>query len=86
MYQSVSIYRESVEREEGTSEGCIPPKHLVRILSFLVDVFIHIQDRRTGQIYVEVVLSRKKEGKFLEDPKAHRDETMGQVSKLGGFR
>ena len=26
------------------------------------------------------------EGKFLEDPNAHRDEMMGQVSRLGGFR
>ena len=25
------------------------------------------------------------EGKFLDDPNAHRDEMMGQVSKLGGF-
>ena len=56
----------------------------MRILLFLVDVFIHIRDR-TRHIYVEVVLPRKIEGNFLEDPEAHRDEVMGQVSKLGGF-
>ena len=26
------------------------------------------------------------EGKFLDDPGAHRDEMMGQVSKLGEFQ
>ena len=25
------------------------------------------------------------EGKFLDDPKVRHEETMGQISKLGGF-
>ena len=54
----------------------------MRILLFLFDMSIHFQGR-TKHIYVEAVLRRQTEGKFLEDPEAHGDETMGQVSKLG---
>ena len=39
----------------------------------------------TWHTFVEVVLHGQTEGKFLEDPEAHRDETIGHVSKLGGF-
>ena len=54
------------------------------MLLFLVDISIHLQDN-ARRVYVEVVLRGETEGKFLEDPGAHRDEIMGQVSKLGGF-
>ena len=56
----------------------------MRILLFLVDTSIHLQDS-AGHVYVEVVLHGKTEGRFLEDLDAHRKEMMGQVSKLGGF-
>ena len=36
-------------------------------------------------MYVEVVLRGKTEGEFLDDPTRSHEETMGQVSKLGGF-
>ena len=39
----------------------------------------------SGHIYVEVVLHGQTEGQFLEDVEAHRKQTMGGVSKLGGF-
>ena len=52
-------------------------------LSF-VDISIHLQ-HSTRRVYVEVVLHGETEGNFLEDPGAHRDEIMEQVSKLGGF-
>ena len=54
------------------------------MLLFLVDVSIHPKDS-ARHVYVEVVLHGETEGKFLEDAKAHRDEPMGQVSKLGAF-
>ena len=81
MHQNISIHRTSVEREGGTSEGRTP---FVCILLFILNISIHFQDS-TRHIYVEVVLRRKTEGNFLEDPEAHHDETMGQVSKLGRF-
>ena len=52
---------------------------------FSVDVPIHLHDS-ARHVYVESILCGETEGKFLEDPEAHRDELMGQVSKLGGFR
>ena len=55
----------------------------MRILLFLVGISIHLQGR-TKHTYLEVVLRRQTEGRFLEDPEAHGDEMMGQVSKLGG--
>ena len=55
----------------------------MRILLFLVDISIHLRDS-PRQLYVEVVLRGETEGKFLEDPEAHAEEMMGQVSKLGG--
>ena len=54
------------------------------MLPSVVDSSIHLQDS-TRHTYVEIVLHGKIEGEFLEDPGAHRKETMGQVSKLGGF-
>ena len=50
----------------------------------LVDTYIHLQDS-ARHVYVEVVLHGETEGKFHEDPDAHRDETVGQVSRLGAF-
>ena len=49
---------------------------------FLVDISAHLQGRKS-HVYVEVVLRGELKGKYLEDPEAHRDEMMGQVSKLG---
>ena len=54
------------------------------ILLFLVDIYIHLQDS-VSHVYVEVILHGRTEGKFLDDPEAHCRETMGDVSKLGGF-
>lgn len=54
----------------------------MRILPFPVDILIHLRDSAKHQ-YVEVVLRGETEGRFLEDPEAHHDETMGQVSRLG---
>ena len=54
------------------------------MLLFLVGVSIHLQ-ASARRVYVEVVLRGETEGKFLEDPGAHRDEIMEQVSKLSGF-
>lgn len=54
------------------------------ILLFLVDIYIHPQDS-ASHVYVEVILHGRTEGKFLDDPEAHCRETMGDVSKLGGF-
>ena len=54
---------------------CIPP--------LLVDIPIYLYD--SSHTYVEVVLHGKTEGKFLDDSRAHCRETMGDVSKLGGF-
>ena len=56
----------------------------MRILLFLVDISNHLQGRKK-HVYVEVVMDGETEGKFLEDREAHRDEMMGQVSRLGGF-
>ena len=53
-------------------------------LLLIVGIFIHLQDS-TRHLYVEVVLNGQTEGKFLDDPHAHRDEIMGQVSRLGGL-
>ena len=55
----------------------------MRILLFLSEIMIDLQDSARHQ-YVEVVLHGEAEGKFLEDPEAHRDEMMGQISRLGG--
>ena len=43
------------------------------MLLFLVDTSIHLQGS-TGHVYVEVVLHGETDGKFLEDPDAHRFE------------
>ena len=56
----------------------------MRTLVFLVGAYIHLQDS-AKHTYVEVVMRGETEGKFLEDPGAHDEETMGQVSKFGGF-
>ena len=56
----------------------------MRMMLFLVNISIYFQGS-AGHVYVEVVLHGETEGKFLEDPDAHTDETMGQVSKLGRF-
>ena len=50
----------------------------------LLILFFHLQDSPT-HIYVEVILRGETEGQFLEDPRAHRRETMKDVSRLGGF-
>ena len=52
-------------------------------IATLVDTAVHLQDS-ARHIYVEVVPHGKTEGKFLEDTISH-EETLGQVSKLGGF-
>ena len=52
------------------------------MLLFSIDIFIHSQGS-TSHLYVEVVMHGETEGQFLEDPGAHRDEMMGQVSRLG---
>ena len=59
----------------------------MRIWLFLSLRFLLTGDLRDSarHQYVEVVLHGKTEGKFLEDPEAHRDEMMGQISRLGGF-
>ena len=57
----------------------------MRILLFLTNVFINPQGS-TRRLYVEAVMRGEIEGKFLDDPGAHRDEMMGQVSKLGEFQ
>ena len=54
------------------------------MLLFLADISIHTQDS-ARHVYVEIVMRGETEGKFLEDPDAHRDEMMGQVSRLGVF-
>lgn len=51
---------------------------------FLVNVPIHLRGS-ARHIYVEVFLHEEPEGKFLEDWEPHCEETMGQISKLGGF-
>ena len=56
----------------------------MRTLLFLVDISVHLQDS-ARHIYVEVVLHGKTEGQFLEDTGVRHEETMGQISKLGGF-
>ena len=56
----------------------------MRILLFLIDIYVHLQDS-ARHIYVKVVLYGKTEGQFLEDTGAHHMETMGQVSKLSGY-
>ena len=71
-------------REERTPEGCKPPGP-VRMLAFLVEISIHLQDS-TGPVHIEVVMDWETEGRFLEDRGALRNETMRHVSKLGGFQ
>ena len=61
------------------------PRGLLCVYCYFLSIFLFTPDR-ARHIYVEVVLCGETEGKFLEDPEAHRDEMMGQVSKLGGFR
>ena len=53
-------------------------------MPFLAEIPIHLRGS-TDHVFVEVVLHSQTEGKFLEDQGAHSWETMGQVSKLGGF-
>ena len=55
------------------------------LLLFLLNAPNHLQISPM-HTYVEVVLHGKTEGRFLEDPRAHRGETMGQISKLGVYR
>ena len=56
----------------------------MRMPLFLVDVFVHLE--YSGRhIYVEVVMRGETEGRFLEDSGAHHWETLGEVSRLGGF-
>ena len=83
MYKCVSTYPQSVEREERAPGKCAP-QCPVSVLPFIIDISIHLRGS-TGHTYVEVVLYGRDEGQFLDDPDAHREETMGQVSKLGGF-
>lgn len=59
------------------------------MLPFLVDIFIHLQDR-TKHIYVEVILrqppkgTKEGEGRFLEDSRApHKEVLIENVLKLG---
>ena len=54
------------------------------MMLFLVNISIYFQ-YSAGHVYVEVVMKGDTEGKFLEDPDAHCDEMMGEVSKLGRF-
>ena len=56
----------------------------MRLLLFLVDISIHLQDS-ARRIYVEVVMHGKTEGNFLEASDAHNWETLGEVSRLGAF-
>ena len=58
------------------------PRGILCVLLFLAETVSDLQDSARHQ-YVEVVLRGEIEGKFLEDPEAHRDEMMGQVSRLG---
>ena len=53
------------------------------MVSPLIDISTHLQNRKR-HVYVEVVMDGETEGKFLDDPEAHRDEMMGQVSREGG--
>lgn len=68
----------------------------MRISPFLVDTFNHLQDSApegstnaashedgAAEVYIEVILHGKTEGKFLEDARAACKEKMGDVSKLG---
>ena len=54
-------------------------------VTLLVDISIHLQDS-SRHTRVEVVLHGETEGEFLEDWGVHWMETMGNVSRLGGFR
>ena len=83
-HPGISTYLRSVECKGRASEGRIPRRSFVRILLFLIDIYVHLQDS-TRHVYVEVVLHWKTEGQFLEDTGARHKETMGQVSKLSGF-
>ena len=56
----------------------------MRVLRFLIDISIQLEDS-ARHVYVEVVMHGQTEGKFLEDPEAHRNEMVGQVLKLGKF-
>lgn len=56
----------------------------MRTLLFFVDVSTHLRDS-SSHVYVEVILHGETEGQFLEDRRAHRGKTMGDVSRLGGF-
>ena len=56
----------------------------MRMLPFIVDISIHFQDS-ARHVYVEVIMRGEMEGGFLEDPEAHRWETLADVSRLGGF-
>ena len=53
------------------------------MLLFLVGISIHLRD--SSHTYIEVILHGETEGKFLEDSVAHCMETMGDISRLGGF-
>lgn len=55
----------------------------MRILPPLGDLSTHLRD--SSHIYVEVVLHGKTEGNFLEDSQVRHRETIGDISKLGGF-
>ena len=65
-------------------KGVRPQDILCACRYFSPEIIIELQDSAKHR-YVEVVLREETEGKFLEDPQAHRDEMMGQVSRLGEF-
>ena len=68
--------RELVEDTNSTGLSCIA------LLFPATSLFIS----GTVHTHVEVILYGTTEEKFLEDLRAHYRETMGDVSKPGGFR
>ena len=54
------------------------------MLLFLANAPIYLRDG-ARHVYVEIVMHGNTEGKFLEDSEAHSWETLGEVSRLGGF-
>ena len=68
--------RELVEDTNSTGLSCIAM--LFPATSLFISGTIHT--------HVEVILYGKTEEKSLEDPRIHYRETMGDVSKAGGFQ
>ena len=43
-HPGISTYLQSVECKGRASEGCIPRRSFVRILLFLINIYVHLQD------------------------------------------